>query len=289
MPAGRRRRDRDPPRHRHRAGTGWRSHVCRQSEISPASRHDARVGHHSVEPANRPKARAPSLLRSANPYLAFAKAVGLLTHSAPPPRGIDRLSAVAPTAQLGADVSIGAFVVVGDGAVDRRAHDRVSQRRDRSRRDDRRRLRRARARVDSRARADRPSCDRAGRRGHRQRRIRIRPAVGRHASQDPAARRRGHRRRCRNRREYDHRSPGGRRDADRRGHEDRQPRANRARRQRSGGACCLRRKSASRAARRSRTTWSWRGRSASPDICESAKASWPRRRPACRIPSMQER
>jgi UDP-3-O-[3-hydroxymyristoyl] glucosamine N-acyltransferase len=58
-----------------------------------------------------------SLLRSAQPYLAFAKAVGLLTHSAPPPRGVDRLSAVAPTAHLGADVSIGAFVVIGDGAV----------------------------------------------------------------------------------------------------------------------------------------------------------------------------
>jgi UDP-3-O-[3-hydroxymyristoyl] glucosamine N-acyltransferase len=58
-----------------------------------------------------------SLLRSAKPYLAFAKAVGFLTHSTPPPRGIDRLSAVASTAQLGVDVSIGAFVVVGEGAV----------------------------------------------------------------------------------------------------------------------------------------------------------------------------
>jgi UDP-3-O-[3-hydroxymyristoyl] glucosamine N-acyltransferase len=58
-----------------------------------------------------------ALLRSDDPYLAFAKAVGLLTDSAPPPRGIDRLSAIAPSAQLGADVSVGAFVVVGDGAV----------------------------------------------------------------------------------------------------------------------------------------------------------------------------
>ena len=57
-----------------------------------------------------------ALLRSDAPYLAFAKAVGLLTHSAPPPRGIDRFSAVAPTVHLGADVSVGAFVVIGDGA-----------------------------------------------------------------------------------------------------------------------------------------------------------------------------
>src|SRR5215510_1339436 len=60
---------------------------------------------------------AAALLRSREPYLAFAKAVGLLTRTPPPPNGIDRLSAVAPTAQVGAGVSIGAFVVVGDGAV----------------------------------------------------------------------------------------------------------------------------------------------------------------------------
>jgi len=58
-----------------------------------------------------------SLLRAGDPYLAFAKAVGLLTHTTPPPRGVDRLSAVAPSAKLGADVSVGPFVVVGDGAV----------------------------------------------------------------------------------------------------------------------------------------------------------------------------
>ena len=58
-----------------------------------------------------------SVLRSDDPYLAFAKAIGLLTHHTPPPRGRVALSAVAPTATLGVDVSIGAFVVIGDGAV----------------------------------------------------------------------------------------------------------------------------------------------------------------------------
>ena len=44
----------------------------------------------------------------------------------------------------------------------------------------------------------------------------------------------------------------------------------------SASACCLPRRSASPAARRSKTTSCWRGRSASPDICASARASWPR-------------
>lgn len=68
--------------------------------------------------ANQPsEPTRAAVLRAADPYFAFAQAVGLLTHDEPPPRGIDRLSAVAQTAHLGPDVSIGAFVVIGDGAV----------------------------------------------------------------------------------------------------------------------------------------------------------------------------
>jgi UDP-3-O-[3-hydroxymyristoyl] glucosamine N-acyltransferase len=59
---------------------------------------------------------AASLLRSDQPYLAFAQAVGLLTHTDAPPPGIDRLSAIAPDARLGADISVGAFVTIGAGA-----------------------------------------------------------------------------------------------------------------------------------------------------------------------------
>src|SRR5262245_720356 len=58
-----------------------------------------------------------SVLRSDDPYLAFARAVGMLTHSTPPPRGLDPLSAVASSAKLDIDVSVGAFVVIGEGAV----------------------------------------------------------------------------------------------------------------------------------------------------------------------------
>jgi UDP-3-O-[3-hydroxymyristoyl] glucosamine N-acyltransferase len=59
---------------------------------------------------------AAALLRTDHPYLAFAKAVGLLTHGVAPSPGVDRLSAVSSTAIVGAGVSLGAFVVVGDGA-----------------------------------------------------------------------------------------------------------------------------------------------------------------------------
>jgi UDP-3-O-[3-hydroxymyristoyl] glucosamine N-acyltransferase len=58
-----------------------------------------------------------SLLRSADPYLTFAHAVSLLTDGVSPPRGVDALSVVAPTAQLGRDVSVGACAVVGEGAI----------------------------------------------------------------------------------------------------------------------------------------------------------------------------
>ena len=67
--------------------------------------------------ANEPAGdTSAALLRTDRPYLAFAKAVALLTHSVAPPSGIDPLSAVSPGASIGDGVSLGAFVVVGDGA-----------------------------------------------------------------------------------------------------------------------------------------------------------------------------
>ncbi len=55
-------------------------------------------------------------LHTANPYLAFARAVELF---APPPgiaAGVHRLADVAPTATIAADAAIGAFVSIGEGA-----------------------------------------------------------------------------------------------------------------------------------------------------------------------------
>jgi UDP-3-O-[3-hydroxymyristoyl] glucosamine N-acyltransferase len=56
-----------------------------------------------------------AVLRAADPYLAFARAVGLFTPAPAPPPGVHPLALVSPAATLGRDVSIGPFVVVGDG------------------------------------------------------------------------------------------------------------------------------------------------------------------------------
>ncbi len=58
-----------------------------------------------------------AVLRSGNPQLSFAHALRLFLQPAAPDKGVDRLSAIAPDAQLGADVSIGPFVAIGAGAV----------------------------------------------------------------------------------------------------------------------------------------------------------------------------
>jgi UDP-3-O-[3-hydroxymyristoyl] glucosamine N-acyltransferase len=58
-----------------------------------------------------------AMLRARDPYLAFARAVGLFAPDSRPRAGIDPLAAVASTAHIGGDVSIGPFVSVGEGAV----------------------------------------------------------------------------------------------------------------------------------------------------------------------------
>jgi UDP-3-O-[3-hydroxymyristoyl] glucosamine N-acyltransferase len=62
-------------------------------------------------------AHAPfAILRADNPYYSFAQALRLFVAPSHPPKGIDRLSAVAASATIGADASIAPFVVIGDGA-----------------------------------------------------------------------------------------------------------------------------------------------------------------------------
>jgi UDP-3-O-[3-hydroxymyristoyl] glucosamine N-acyltransferase len=58
-----------------------------------------------------------AMLRTAHPYVAFARALDLFTEDRPPPKGIDPVSSIAPDATIGPDVSIGPFVTVGAGAV----------------------------------------------------------------------------------------------------------------------------------------------------------------------------
>src|SRR6185369_7394620 len=57
-----------------------------------------------------------AVLRSPHPYVDFARAVALFLPSSAPEKGIDRLSAIAQSATIGADVSIGPFVTVAAGA-----------------------------------------------------------------------------------------------------------------------------------------------------------------------------
>jgi UDP-3-O-[3-hydroxymyristoyl] glucosamine N-acyltransferase len=57
-----------------------------------------------------------AMLRARDPYLAFARAVGLFAPAWRPAPGVHALAAIAGDAHLGTGVSIGAFVAVGDGA-----------------------------------------------------------------------------------------------------------------------------------------------------------------------------
>jgi UDP-3-O-[3-hydroxymyristoyl] glucosamine N-acyltransferase len=62
------------------------------------------------------KAAPCAMLRARDPYLAFARAVGLFAPVSRPAPGVHTLAAIASDARVGADVSIGPFVVVGEGA-----------------------------------------------------------------------------------------------------------------------------------------------------------------------------
>ena len=57
-----------------------------------------------------------AILRSDDPYVAFALAVRLFARPAAPSRGIDRLSAIAADVTIGADPSVGPFATIGAGA-----------------------------------------------------------------------------------------------------------------------------------------------------------------------------
>ena len=57
-----------------------------------------------------------AMLRARDPYLAFARAVGLFAPASRPAPGVHALAAIAAGAHLGADVSVGPFVAIGEGA-----------------------------------------------------------------------------------------------------------------------------------------------------------------------------
>ena len=70
-----------------------------------------------LDPKTRTDGPRFAVLRSEHPYLTFAQALQLFAHPAPPPKGIDRLSAISPDAHLGPDAAVGPFVTIGSGAV----------------------------------------------------------------------------------------------------------------------------------------------------------------------------
>jgi UDP-3-O-[3-hydroxymyristoyl] glucosamine N-acyltransferase len=57
-----------------------------------------------------------AMLRARDPYLTFARAVGLFAPAWRPAPGVHPLSAIGSDVSLGADVSIGAFVAIGEGS-----------------------------------------------------------------------------------------------------------------------------------------------------------------------------
>ena len=62
-------------------------------------------------------AAAPcAVLRAADPYLVFARAVGIFGPALRPTPGVHPMTAIAADAQMGTGVSIGAFVSIGEGA-----------------------------------------------------------------------------------------------------------------------------------------------------------------------------
>lgn len=57
-----------------------------------------------------------AMIRAAQPYLAFARAVELFADQWRPPPGIHELAVVGENARIAADASIGPFAVIGEGA-----------------------------------------------------------------------------------------------------------------------------------------------------------------------------
>jgi len=65
--------------------------------------------------SERADAAPCAMLRAQQPYLAFARAVGLFDNSARPAPGVHRLAWLGEGATIAPDASIGPFVVIGDG------------------------------------------------------------------------------------------------------------------------------------------------------------------------------
>jgi len=96
----------------HDAGPGDLTFVANPKyEKALASTQASAVILHEQGPAS-----SCAVLRSAEPYLAFARAVALFAPDERPAAGVHPMTAIAADVRLGTGVSIGAFVAVGVGA-----------------------------------------------------------------------------------------------------------------------------------------------------------------------------
>ena len=115
------------------------------------------------------------MLRTKNPYLAFAKAVEIFADPWTPPAGVHPLALVAADCDIASDASIGPYAVIAEGArIGARTivHPHVVDRPGRAVIGDDCLIHAAR--FDPRTRRRRRPRHRAGRRRHRQRRVRLR-------------------------------------------------------------------------------------------------------------------
>ena len=99
------------------AGPGDLTFVANPKYLSALSttRSSAVVLRDDVSIPGRPSS-ALAILRAADPYLAFARAVGLFAPDSRPAPGVHAMTAIAANVTLGDAVSLGAFVSVGEGS-----------------------------------------------------------------------------------------------------------------------------------------------------------------------------
>jgi UDP-3-O-[3-hydroxymyristoyl] glucosamine N-acyltransferase len=93
------------------AGPGDLTFVSNHKYLAklPQTRASAAIVDESV------RAAPCALLKTRKPYVAVAEAVGILTPPRRPEPGISALAAVDPSAEIGPDVTIGAFSAIGPG------------------------------------------------------------------------------------------------------------------------------------------------------------------------------
>ena len=83
---------------------------AKYASVLPSTRASAVIVKHDVPSA------PCAMLRTEEPYLAFARAVGLFAPAWRPAAGVHAMAAVAATVRLGREVSIGPFTSIGEAA-----------------------------------------------------------------------------------------------------------------------------------------------------------------------------